>query len=722
MNTWLPILFCFLWSDGQPSQEISFDSEIIPVLTKSGCNSGACHGAAAGRGGLRLSLWGNDPDSDYESLVYAFEGRRVNLDDPRKSLILLKGTAEIAHGGDAVLEESGEPYSRLLAWIQSGARRGTAAELLDLTIKPEKFRVPLSTQSTEPLRVIAHFDGKEAIDVTEWATLSINDPSAFSLDSNNHIVGTRSGQHVGVVRFLDRVLPFQIVVPSEPILPNETQAPEARHTELPIHPASQFIDELIERTLRDLRIPISPSISESRWLRRVSLDLTGKLPTWEQITAYHRLPTPFRRQQYVDELLASQSFVDYWTWKLARLLRVRSIPNDPQSLQAYSQWIRDCVQAGVGWDAMTRDLLTATGDSHRVGPASFTRLVPDARAHAELVSEVFAGIQLKCANCHNHPLDRWTQSDYHGFAAIFAGLSRSRQVEWTGRGSVTNLKTKEPAIPRIPGVRDLLTGVDSRNDVVDWLLDPSESLLARAMVNRLWKEMMGRGLVDPVNDLRDTNPATQPELWQMLTQEFIDHNYDIRTTLKNIALSQAYARSDQGVPGNETDDRFYSRGLTRVLAPEIYADAIADVTGVPLLVDGIPIRAISLLDSSTSAEELDQLGRCNSAMCSDDSDSIDSLSTQLYRMNGGFINERLIHPEGRLRQLLAREAKPNEIVNEFFRFALGREPTASEQTRWESEFLLEADDHASQDIPLSLSQSLEDFVWSLLNCREFNEK
>jgi hypothetical protein len=381
----------------------------------------------------------------------------------------------------------------------------------------------------------------------------------------------------------------------------------------------------------------------------------------------------------------------------------------------YSGWLRRELQSGTGLDDVGRQLLTSMGDSHEVGPANFGRMVADARGQAELVGQFFLGVRLGCANCHNHPLDKWTQDDYHGLAAVFARLERGREVKVTARGAVTNLRTNEPAVPRIPGVRDLSFDRDPREEVAAWLTSSENRQFPKATVNRLWRALFGRGLAEPVDDLRDTNPATHPALLERLADDFVSHGYQIRHTLRRIALSQTYGSSGKATGSNAADAQFYSHACRRPLEPEVLVDAIADVTAVPEEFPGEPdgTRAISVIDPQTPSPSLDVLGRCSRAGGCDDAPAKASLPAQLHLLNGELINRKLTDPKGRLQRRIAENRTNAEIVEEFYLRALCRFPDERELSAWQK--LLESDN------ALVRRQKLEDFVWSLLNSRQFTE-
>ena len=335
----------------------------------------------------------------------------------------------------------------------------------------------------------------------------------------------RSGQQVIIARYLDRVLPIEFLVPYE-----------GNSAALEFPKPRNLIDEQVFETLTTLRIPFSPRASDSEFLRRVTLDLTGRLPSPELAESFPTDASSSKRAVLVDSLLASDAFTDYWTFRFARALQLHSLPNDKVGVAAYATWLREQLRTETPLnDLVASSLLTATGDSHEHGPANFARMVGDARSQAELVGKVFMGVRLGCANCHNHPLDRWTQDDFHGFAAVFAKLDRGQVVKLTGRGDVTNLRTGEPAIPRIPGQRYLQSAGNHLEEVAASLTATDDRQFARAMVNRLWQAMMGRGLIEPIDDMRETNPASHPKLLTHLADDFAGNGYNLRRLLKQIA-------------------------------------------------------------------------------------------------------------------------------------------------------------------------------------------
>ena len=764
-SVWLVALLCL---GAMPvSDEVTFEAEVLPLLTQLGCNAGACHGAAAGRGQFRLSLWGAEPAADYAALTQAFQGRRVDATRPARSLLLRKPTGDLEHGGGVRMSTDSEPYQVIQRWIAAGSPRGEPVRPRALVVGPARFYFEEFPAAAE-LRVYATFDGAPPWEVTSLVTFTSLDPTAAEVvelspvdraqaaaGSREAVYGVygvralRPGQHVVLARYADQVVPFQVVVPfpEMPVtLARPKKAAEGELTEAPmpvsssdwwdaIPEAEHWIDRPIEGTLRQLGIPASPPAEDAAWLRRLHLDLTGRLPTLDQVTEFGGSRVADKRAQEVDRLLAGEAYVEYWTWKLARWLRLRSLPNEAVAFERYATWLREQVAGDVGLDEVARQLLTAEGDSQVSGPANFSRLVRDPREHAQQVARVFAGIRLECANCHNHPLDRWTQDDFHGLAAVFARVGRGRQVEWLPRGEVTNPRTGMPAVPRLPGQRDLEPGGDGRAEVVAWLLDAEHLYVARVTVNRLWQALFGRGLVEPVDDLRPTNPGTHPQLLEALARDFADHGYRLKHALRQLVLSETYARSAEVLPANQADDRFYSRAYPRVLEPELLVDAIADVTGVSEVymlpatdaaldamranvagasLPGPTTRAIQLLDGAASLPTADTLGRCSLSLDCGDTASPGGLAAELHLLNGDVINRKLRAEQGRMVEQWRQDLSAHEFVRLWVLRAWSREPSAAELAEWTERLQVEDRDETRR--------RWEDFAWSLLNSRGFRER
>ncbi len=682
---------------------VDFDTDIVPVLTKSGCNSGACHGAAAGRGEFHLSLYGSNPAFDYDSIVHRFKGRRVNLVDPENSLLLLKPTESLIHGGGARIELDDPAFNLLTAWIAKGAQRLQQRKLKSFEISPS-HQVFESVGDKVTLQATAIFSNEDERTVTRWTVLTPEDDTAVQIDSETgEATVLRSGRHVVIARYLDRVVPIVFIVPLQ-----------ARSIDFVDGPRTNFIDDHVYDLLATLKIPASPGADDATFLRRITLNLTGRLPAPRVALAFLDDKRTNKRQLLIDELLNSEEFNDYWTYEFAKLLRIRSQPLDKIGARTYHRWLREQIASATPYDEIAEDLLTSIGDSHTNGPANFYRTVGGPRALAEFVSELFLGSRLRCANCHDHPLDHWKQDDYHGLAAIFADVKAGRVVSIQSGGEVIHPRTGIAAVKRIPGERFLNDDAQGRESLAEWITTQHNPYFAKAIVNRLWKNMMGRGLIEPTDDLRSTNPATHPQLLEALAEDFIKHDYNLRHTLRTIANSAAYSRSEKSLPENATDDRFYSHSIVRPLEPEVLADAIADVTGVAMQFGEEPAgtRAITLFDPKISSPELDILGRClREESCESQSTGTAGLPVLLHLLNGKLLNERIQSPESRLSRKIKENVSSEKIIREFYLLALSRLPTEGEQQFWAKEF---GSIQEKQRVDL-----LQDFVWAMLTSQEF---
>jgi hypothetical protein len=438
------------------------------------------------------------------------------------------------------------------------------------------------------------------------------------------------------------------------------------------------------------------------------LDLTGTLPTPEEVRAFLGDRSTARRERLIDRLLASSDFVDFWTLKWAHWLRISSRSLGADGAARFHGWVREQIASQTPLDRMARELLTSLGDTRRVAAANFVRVSADAREQAEHVGRLFLGVRLQCANCHNHPLDRWTQDDYHGLAAVFARLERGAVVRLIAHGEVIHPKTGEAALSRLPGERFLKEQPDPREELARWVTSGRHPLFARALVNRIWREMMGRGLVEPVDDLRETSPATHPRLLDRLAEDLVRHDFDMRHLLKQIAMSAAYQRGQRGTLPN--DDRFYSHALVKPLGAEVLADAIASVTGVADKHGDWPLgtRAITLPDPVIPSPALDILGRCSRATACDEESARAGLARTLALINGPLLNVKIAAKEGRLHRLIEARRSTEAIVEELYLRALGRGPTEKESGLWK--WKLEVEDRTA---------AMEDFVWALLTSKDF---
>lgn len=688
---------------------IDFRNDVVPVLTKLGCNSGACHGSAAGRGDFRLSLYGSRPENDHDSIVRQFQGRRVNLVNVDRSLLLRKPGGVLDHEGGYLFGENDQAAVILKSWLQQGAlnRSSESPRIVGLETGPQ----PLIFETPEveyPLNFRAEFDDGSTSDVTKWVVVTTPDESAVAVDFQTNLLQIkRPGRHVLIARFLDQVIPVELIIPFSGSA-SEIQWPQRRN----------LVDDHIYRRMNQLRIAAEPLTDDATFLRRTCLSLTGKLPTPSEVRLFLEDKSSMKREALIRQLLQSDELVDYWTFQLAQQLRLRTQPADRVGAQAYHFWLNDQLKQGIGWDQMVRKMLLASGDSHLIGEANFYRTVQGAREQAEFVSEALMGVTLRCANCHDHPFDRWTQDDYHGLAAIFAKTRQGRLIEANPLGMNTHPLTGQAAMGQLPGGSVLESNQDGRRAYSNWLLAEDNPFLAKAMVNRIWKALMGRGLVEPVDDLRLSNPATHPELLRELALDFAAHDYDIRHTISLICRSDAFQRG-RAIHADGNQEEFYGCRFVKRLPAEVLADAICDVTGVPEAYANEPTgtRAIQLYDSKTPSIALDVLGRCSREESCESIGTVSEvgLSSQLHFMNGQLLNQKITANEGRLFSLIADGTSDSEIVRQFYLLSYNRPPAEAERAFWQNR--LAADQPAGA--VANRRQRLEDFVWSLLNSEEF---
>ena len=729
------LLSLLLMAGEADSSPVDFDTQIEPLLTRYGCNAGSCHGAAAGRGGFSLSLYGSVPERDYEAIVQQLEGRRVNLSRPDESLLFLKATESIPHGGGPRFDIDGEAASLMLQWIRQGAIRAdgqpvpgsesSEKKLASLRIVPERIRLESPGESLR-LKALATFADGESRDVTAWSVLAADDSSSLDVTPEGLVTAKRPGRHLLAVRYLDQLLPVEVLLPFPPLQSDsiDSLAPSDRLDN------SGVIDREIGLRLRELQLPASPDAAPAEFLRRTSLRLTGRLPTEELIEQFLSMretvanqnavdenPLPLEaRQKLVDDLLASSAFDNFWTFQFVKLLKVRAQPQSDESARAAFGWLRKQIVNDRPLDEFARELITATGDTRQNGATTFYLAAGDARKQAEFASELFLGVRLRCANCHDHPLDHWTQDDYHGLAAIFAPVRRGASITVGSSGSVVHPRTGGPAVPKLPGDRFLRDGEDGIASFADWVTSRDNAWFDRAIVNRVWKLLMGRGLVEPVDDLRASNAPTHPRLLDELAAEFARGGRKLKPLIRTICLSRTFARSSVPVRRDLQDEQFYSHALTVDLEPEVLVDAISEVTGVA---SGFPTeassngRAVGLIARNVESETLDVLGRCPvDAECSLGGASAEPLPRALLLINGRFLNDQLAAPSGSLSRLLGDKTSNRELITTYYRRALTREPTNRELAFWESQLNVATDERQRRAIA-------EDFLWALLTCQEF---
>jgi hypothetical protein len=701
----------------------SFRNHVLPVLTRAGCNSGACHGAAAGKGGLRLTLRGYGPEIDYDVLTRQALGRRIVKTAPAESLFLLKPTAAIEHGGGLKLLPDSADYRVIAEWIAGGMARPGPDDphLTSITVDPPAVR--LSKGQVQDVLVRAAYSDGRVEDVTRWAKFGANDATVATVDDDGRITVQGGGEGVVTVWFNNLVELVTVTSPYPSPIDPERFARAARRNR---------IDELNLAKLQALGIPPSPGAGDAAFLRRAYLDATGTLPPETEVEAFLGDADPEKRDRLVDRLLESPEFVDYWAYKWSDLLLVSSKKLPAPAMWAFSRWVRQAVERNLPWDEFARQVITARGSSLKNGAANYFVLHRDPIDLTESASMAFLGLSLTCARCHNHPLEKWTQDQYYGLANLFA---RVKLKDGTASGDVVVSASPEGDIlhPRkgvamAPQPLDgqplpLEARGDRREAFADWLADPSNPYFDRAIITRVWRNFFGRGLIEPEDDLRATNPPSDPALMDWLVEDFRSHRRDLRHLMRIIMRSAAYARSSEPVPGNEEDARFLSHYVPKRLPAEVLLDAMARVTEVPTPFKDYPEgwRSLQLPDVQVANTFLESFGRPERlATCSCERSSEPSMAQALHLSNGQTLNDKLRSDGGVVKRLIDAKADDATIVATLFRSALSRPPTDAEKAR-----LLPALAEAANvpgdaaAVETARRQAVEDLYWAVLTSNEF---
>jgi hypothetical protein len=691
-----------------------FGQDIVPILTRAGCNTGGCHGKADGQNGFHLSLFGYDDAGDYQALTRDAAERRISRLDPESSLFLRKATGRVPHVGGLRVMVGSPEYQTLLAWVKAGApeRQGkTHGALTKLEVEPAALR--LDEPGPLQVRVVARFADGHARDVTRLASFRVNDDSAVSIDHRGKGALLRRAETDLVVRYQSQVVSTRLATLINPDLKFD-YAKLARRN---------FVDDELFKRLESLKVPPSPRSSDALFFRRVSLDLTGEQPLPEQIREFADDKDPEKRTKLVDKLLASRDFVRFWQIKLGDMLQI-SNARQGNSWTRYQTWVGQQLASNTPWDVVVKQLLTSVGDPMALegGPVNYALDDPDPKVQAELTAQRFLGLRVRCAQCHDHPFDVWTQDDYFGLAACFAKVQRAGGGGMMGKtlvkinteGSVEHLRTKKPAAPRLLSGKavEVAAKDDPRKPLADWITAPDNPYFARATANWVWAQLFGKGLADPADDLSRSNPPVHPELLDKLAEHFVKQKFNLRDLVRTIATSEAYGLSSEPVPGNERDTRLFSHHLPRPLTAHQMADAIAQATDVPNRFPNrsASTRAIDVTDPNTASPILDTFGRCSrTAGCAATPTPALSLRQSLLLIGGDVIESKVTHLNGYLHNMLELKPEPEEIVENLYLRTLCRPATAEEISRWSAELK-----QAS-----SLSDAAEDLFWALLNSREF---
>lgn len=714
------------------TEHVSFRNDVMAVLSKAGCNMGACHGNQNGKAGFKLSLRGEDPEADYRSLTRDMFARRTNPNAPDQSLLLLKATAQLAHeGGQRFARESSE-YAILRQWIAAEARDDgeSAPQLQQLVVSPTE-QILIEPVTAAQFTVTAEFSDGTRRDVTR---LACYEPAnqLVKVGPAGRAESVKPGETTIIVRYLDRQLPARLAfVPARPGFQWSGARP------------NNFVDEHIFAKLKPLRMNPSAPCSDTDFVRRAYLDLLGLLPTAEEARAFVNDRDRVKRAKLIDQLLQRPEFADFWALKWADLLRTEEKVLDTKGVQAFHRWIRQSVASNKPVDQFVREILTARGSTYENPAANYLRALRDPVTRAESTAQLFLGTRLQCARCHNHPFDRWTQNDYYDWADAFApvqykvldnrrrdGLDthefNGEQIVWaSAKPQVKNPRTGKAAQARVLGSAARIEGggaAGEMDQLANWLTDPANKLFAQAQVNRIWYHLMGRGLVDPVDDFRATNPASIPSLLDALAQDFVKHNYDLRRAIRTIMNSRAYQTSSEPNETNADDEGNFARGIVRRLTAEQLLDAQNQVTGVPSRFNGYPeglraaqipgARAVRARDRKLSDGDmfLKVFGKPERLLTCECERSTDTSMGQAFQLiSGPGIHELLSEAGNRIGRLQQAGASPEKIVDELYWSALGRPPSAREVARCVA-YVREAGDQR---------RALEDLTWALINSKEF---
>jgi len=691
---------------------ISFEKDVMPVLTRTGCNTGSCHGAARGKDGFRVSLFGFDPAGDYQRITREIGVRRINLALPEESLFLKKSIGSVPHTGGKRFDTDSEYYATMLEWLQNGASIDPADKkpptVTSVSIYPNQAVLEGTGAKQRFVAVATYADGTTR-DVTRLAAFSTNNPTTASIDDVGNVTAGARGEAYVMARFDTHTVGSQVLV-----LPENLQYTPPAIT-------GNYIDELVGKKLQQLRLVPSTLCSDEEFLRRVTIDITGILPTAEDYNRFAIDVAPDKRQALVDQLLLRKEFSEIWAMKFAQLLMIKS-SNDVSYKSAflYANWLTDQFAKNVPIDQMVRSILGSSGGTFSNPETNFYEVERDTLKTAENVAQVFMGIRTQCAQCHNHPFDRWTMNDYYGFTAFFAQVGRKQAEDYREKivfnrfgGETKHPVTGQDMAPKfLGGEAPDCKGKDRRQVLADWLTAPENPYFAKSIANRVWAHFTGVGLVDQVDDIRASNPPSNLELFDKLGEKLVEYKFDFRRLVRDICTSEAYQRSAVTTENNVGDLRNYSHALVRRIPAENLSDCICQATNAPEKFRGLPLgaRAVQIADGSTSTYFLTAFGRSpRVTVCDCEATTDPSLSQALHLLNGSSVSNK-IGQGGVIKQLLDVDKKPvDQAITELYVRCLSRKPTEAEMKDLQASVAAAPNPH----------QGLEDAFWAILNSREF---
>jgi hypothetical protein len=696
--------------DAAVDPPISFKLDVMPVFSKAGCNTGSCHGAARGKDGFRLSLFGFDPEGDYHRLTREINGRRINLALVHESLILDKGAGRVPHTGGTRFDDKSELYQTIVRWLEAGAPMDPAeiARPIGIEIYPRNAVLD-GKGTTQRLTVRAKYSDGTDRDVTGLAYFMTSNEQSAAVSQEGIVTAGDRGEAFIMARFDAFTVGSPFIV-----------LPKGLQFEFPQVPENNYIDTLVNAKLMKLRIIPSPLCSDEVFLRRAYLDICGLLPTREEYERFMSSTDPNKREKLVDELLGRKEFVEIWVMKWAELLQIRTSQQvSYKAMLLYYNWLQDKIARNVPMDEMVQELLACKGGTFRNPATNYYQQERDILKIAENVAQVFMGMRIQCAQCHNHPFDRWTMDDYYGFAAFFSQIGRKggddpREtiVFNSGGGEVRHLVGNRVMKPKfLGGETPDVTGKDRREVLAKWLASPENPYFATNLANIVWAHFFGRGIVEPVDDVRVSNPPSNPELLAELGKRFTDYKYDFKKLVRDICTSRTYQLSTETNETNAEDLTNFSHAYVRRIRAEVLLDCITQVTETKNKFRGLPLgaRAVQIADGAASTYFLTTFGRATrETVCSCEVKMEPTLSQSLHLLNGDTVNRKV--QEGNVvGRMLAEKKMPSEIIEELYVRTLTRKPTNEELVKL-SALVAEQPDQ---------KQALEDVFWALLNSREF---
>lgn len=701
---------------GEP---LSFIHDVLPVLSKAGCNAGSCHAKPDGQNGFKLSVFAYDPKSDYRHIVKADRGRRIFPACPEESLILKKPTLGIEHEGGQRFEVGSESYRTILGWIKQGMPFSLTNDpaLVEINVHPHERRCQKG--GAQPLLVQARYADGTVRDVTDLAEFVSHDKEMAKVDERGLVkVGNMSGEGVVIARFMGLVDTSRITVPADKVLPDSLYA------SLPVNNA---IDTLVYARLKNLGLTPSPGCTDGEFVRRASLDAVGTLPTPGQVRQFLADTSPGKRGKFIDRLLDHPAYADHWAVKWGDLIRPNPSRVGVKPIYLLDLWLRESFRQNKPYDQFVRELLTAQGSTHHYGPAALFRDKRDPADASAFVSQIFLGIRMECARCHHHPNEKWAQSDYYQLAAFFGQVKRKGQgisapisgeaefIWHAPGGEVKHPVTGEVMKPKPPdgAPARIEAGGDPRAVLAEWMTSTNNPFFARAIVNRIWAQFMGRGIVDPVDDFRASNPPTNGPLLDWLAQDFVSHGYDLKQLMRTILRSHVYQLSSAPNEHNVADTRNFSRAYRRRLPAEVLLDAVSEATGTTETFSGLPpgARALETWNHKLESEFMDAFGRPNSsAECPCERDARPSVVQALHLMNSSKLQSKIANAEGRAKKLADGKLPENEIITELYLAAYSRFPSEAETGVALKAFSVK---------DASRKSAIEDVMWALINSAEF---